>query len=68
MNKREAMEMLDMSPQTEKPSRLNPSITQKQGVEIVRNGLKDKPDDWKLGSLYEKRVWQMFKNQKRPRY
>lgn len=69
MFKAEALKMLDNAPQSDdKPSRLNPVMSQKQGVEIIRKGLARWPDDRPLNALYEKRVWQMFKNQKRPKY
>ena len=64
----EALAMLDSAPQGEKPAAINRIMSQKQAVEIVRKGLLSYPLDSKVTGLYEKRVWQVFKNQRRPKY
>lgn len=64
----EALIMLDSAPQGEKPAAINRVMSQKQAVDIVRKGLLSMSPDSRLDSLYEKRVWQVFKNQRRPRY
>ena len=69
MKTKEALELLETAPQSEaKPCATNKGLTQKQAVEIVRNGLLSKNLEDNLNSLYLKRVWQVVKNQKRPKY
>lgn len=68
MTVQDALVMLDNAPQSEKPAAINKVMSQKQAVEIVRKGLASWPLTKELNALYEKRVWQVFKNQKRPRY
>jgi hypothetical protein len=68
MNKKEALEMLDKAPCGDKPSKLNPILSQKDAVETIMSGVMSLRDDTTLSSMYEKRVWQVFKNQKRPKY
>ena len=60
--------MLDKAPQSEKPAAINKVMSQKQAVEIVRKGLAAKDPNWQLDRLYEKRVWQVYKNQRRPKF
>ena len=67
MTKQEALELLKSAPTDEQPSRVNPYLTRQQCVDIVRGaieGAKDGP----ITSMSEKRVWQVVKDQKRPRY
>ena len=64
----EALKMLESAPQSEKPAAINRVLSQKQAVDIVRKGLLSKSPDSRLDRLYEKRVWQVFKNQRRPKY
>jgi len=76
MKLKEALELLDAAPCGDAPSKLNPCLTQQQAVKIVRDAVatlgqpKDKPcgldDD--IDPLAEKRVRQVSKNQKRPKY
>lgn len=70
MTKAEARTMLDAAPCGDKPSAINPGITQADAVRIVMNaiGLEDAITSDPLNALLEKRVWQVFKNQKRPNY
>lgn len=73
---KEALALLDQAPAGEEPAKLNPSITQAQAVQIVRNAVatlgrpKGKPcgPEDKIDTLMEKRVYQVYRNQKRPRY
>ena len=68
MNTTEALELLESAPQSEtKKAAINKVMSQKQAVEIVRKGLLSKKPNDELDSLYTKRVWQVVKNQKRPR-
>lgn len=54
------------------PSKLNPSFTQNQAIEIIRKGLvsygERRGEDFILPDLFEKRVYQITRNQRRPRY
>jgi len=68
MTKAEALEMLDKSPCGDCPSRINPSLTQADAVRIVRAGINAPSIPDPFDGLFEKRVWQVFKNQKRPKY
>lgn len=67
MTREEALEMLKNAPRTNEPSRLNPSLTCKQGVDIVENAVKAKKPGSILDDIIEKRVYQVCLNQKRPR-
>jgi len=66
MTKDEALKLLETAPRGDRPSRVNPGLSLTQGVEIVIAGVKDSRDP--LIPLMEKRVWQIVKNQRRPRY
>ena len=68
MTKEQAIEMLDQSPCGESPARVNPAFTQKQAVETIRAMINVLPDGSKIEGLREKRVWQVYKNQRRPRF
>ena len=69
MTKEDALDLLETAPQNEyKPSRVNPSLPQAISVKIVREGIEKFPDGTKLSGLFEKRVWQVVKNQVRPRF
>ena len=76
MKLKEAIELLDKAPNDNKPSRINPSLTQAQAVLIVRNAVatlgrpKDNPcgPDDDIDPLMEKRVYQVTRDQKRPKY
>jgi hypothetical protein len=70
MDVKEALELLKSAPQSEvKPAALNKVMTQKLAVDIVKKGLLSRVEaNYILDSLYEKRVWQVVKNQKRPKY
>lgn len=72
MTVKEARELLKTAPTGEKPARLNPTLTQSQAVGIVQDGVDDignrDGEDFVLSDLMEKRVWQVVRNQRRPRY
>ena len=69
MTKEEALEWLKTAPQDEyTPSRVNPGFPQVIAVKIIREGIESFPDGSKLNKLFEKRVWQVVKNQVRPRF
>lgn len=73
MTLQEANALLDAAPVSDKPSRINKGITQAQAVEIVRKGINSGPralaaDGINLDPLMEKRVHQVSRNQRRPRY
>ena len=67
MTKTQALELLKTAPRNSTPSRVNPSFTTAQATEIVESAIDDSRDGT-LSKLMEKRVWQVVKNQKRPRY
>ena len=68
MTKEEALEMLKVAPRGGKPSKVNPSLTQAQAVDLVEGWLKNKPDGEKIDRIFEKRVYQVARNQREPRY
>lgn len=49
-------------------SKVNLSLTTLEAVNIVINGIANDPEDKILSHLYEKRVHQVYRNQKRPRF
>jgi len=68
----EANELLDNADTSEMPSRVNPALTRGQAVEIIRKGINSGPqvlqaDGINLDPLFEKRVLQVSRNQRRPR-
>lgn len=64
-----ALDMLADAPQSDVTmSRINKNLTQKQAVDIIHAAVKLKPLDGFVDNLLEKRVWQVFKNQKKPKY
>ena len=73
MNALEAMVMLNNAPYDDKPSKVNPNLTRKQVVDIMKaplmsgskRGIKQNGE---LDDLLTKRVWQAYKDQRRPRY
>ena len=64
MTKDEALKLLEDAPQGDGPSKINPGYSQAEVVAIVKDGLPE----GKLSRLFEKRVWQAVRNQKRPRF
>lgn len=67
MTKQDALEKLSEAPADDTPSRVNPTLTTKEAVAIVRAAVLDERTADPLDRLIEKRVWQVFKNQTRPR-
>ena len=69
---KEALELLETAPTGESLSKVNPSLTQGQSVTIIRKGilsyLDENDEDYVLSDIYEKRVYQVVRNQRRPRY
>lgn len=72
MTVKEAKKLLKTAPASEKPSKLNPSLTQNQGLDIIRQGIEsyeaEHGADFILPDIFEKRVYQITRNQRRPRY
>jgi len=68
MTVKEAREMLATAPRDEKPARLNPALTRKQAVAMVERSLSKEPEDKLLDSFYQKRVFQVCRDQRRPRF
>jgi hypothetical protein len=72
MNLQEANTMLDAAPLSDAPSRVNPNLTRSQAIEIVRQAINgDRPrafqsDGITLHPIFEKRVYQVCLNRKRP--
>lgn len=68
MTKDEALQILDIGVKGELPSRLNRGLTQTQASDIVRKGLQPAAFDHTghLKPLYEKRVYQVALDMKRP--
>ncbi len=71
MKLKQAKELLMLAPLGDKPSKVNPGLTMSQVVDIVRKGIVSEHndnDEAVLTDLSEKRVYQVVKNQRRPRY
>ncbi len=68
----EALVLLEKAPSDDKKSAVNPSLTRDQVVTIVLRGITDniEPDNYDspLSDLMEKRVYQVVRDQRRPRY
>ena len=68
MTKNMALEMLANAPQEGIPSRAHPGRTQREAVEIIRKFILSKTVPDPFYGLAEKRIWQVYKNQRRPDY
>ena len=73
MTVKEAQKLMKTAPCSEtKKSRMNPSFSQAQMHKIVQDWLDghetEKGPDAVLDNLFEKRVYQIVKNQRRPRF
>jgi hypothetical protein len=76
MKLKEALVLLADAPRSDTPSRINSFLTQAQAVKIVENALatfgrpKNKPcqPDDDIDPLMEKRVYQVTRDQRRPKY
>jgi len=69
MTKNEALEiLLTWEPFVgDGPSALNNLLTERQALDIVIKGIRALKTDV-LPDIFEKRVWQVTRNQKRPKY
>ena len=67
MTREEAIEMLRKAPKGDKPSRINSVFTQAQAVELVLGWVRGLKEGEVLPEIFEKRVWQVSKNQRRPK-
>jgi len=68
MKKEEALVMLNEQTGGDNPSRVNPSLTETQTLDIMKKGIAGLKDGEELTDLFEKRVYQVCRNQRRPRY
>ncbi len=66
----EAIALLDGTKAKDKPSRINQSLTENQAIEIIRRGIECCKTDANgdIADWMEKRVHQVTRNQRRPRY
>jgi len=66
----EAFALIEAAPQGDAPSRLNPSLTLSQGRQIILNALQEQRRQGRMtvDGIMEKRVYQIARNQRRPRY
>ena len=64
----EAQEEVIATNKQYEPSKLNPSLTRLESIIIVRRGIWSMEEDEELSDIFEKRVYQVSRNQKRPRY
>jgi len=67
MTKAEAFDLMELAPNDDKPSRINPSLTRADAVKIVMAGIHDAIPN-PFDGLMEKRVWQVVHDRKRPKY
>lgn len=68
MNVNEAIRMLENVADRDEPAAINPAFTVTQVKRLVLDQLRTYGSNETLSHLYLKRVWQIVKNQKRPRY
>ena len=69
MKAKEAKELMKTAPQSEtKKSKVNPALTEKQAFDCVNNWLQGESDNAELSHLSEKRVYQIIRKQRRPRF
>ena len=74
MTVKEAKILLNTTIITDKPSKINPSLTQKQVFTIVKEtiedyeGTKKEKNSFVLPDIIKKRVYQVIRNQRKPRY
>lgn len=72
MTKERALKLLESAPCDDKPSKLNRVFTRKEATQIIKEGIDGLPDGgWFTGlgaHLMEKRLWQVVKDQRRPKY
>ena len=68
MTREEALKLLSWAPYEDRPARLNPALTQKEAVDIVREAISEMKPGGVVGDIMTRRVWQVVKNQRRPCY
>ena len=68
MLREEALDLLETVELSDEPSKVNPAFTITEVLDIVYAAIVAMSQGKKLNSLTEKRVWQVVKNQKRPKY
>ncbi len=68
MTAKEARLILGEAPKSGKQSAVNRCFTQAQAVEIVRDTISGWADDKVLPRILEKRIYQVTRNQRRPRF
>lgn len=72
MTYNEANQLMTTAVPSNKPSRLNPSMTQAQAIDIVQaaiqEGISLGKSEQPVFDWLEKRVHQVVKNQRRPKY
>jgi len=68
MTKKEATELLKNAVRDETPSRINKIFTCRKFVELIERWVAEKEDDYVIEGIFELRVRQAVKNQRRPRY
>lgn len=68
MKVKEARELLISAEGGEEPSKVNPSLTKSQAIDIIMKGIASMKEDEDLSHLFEKRVYQVIRNQRRPRF
>jgi len=68
MIKKEAIALISQFPDSNEPWKVNPSVTITRARQILLAGLKSGDPNEHLSHSYEKRVWQLVRNQIRPRF
>ena len=69
MYKKEAIKLLEKAPRSKtERSKLSSFMTQSEVVEEVKNWVENLNPESKIKGIFLKRVWQVAKNQRRPRY
>lgn len=71
MHVQEAIDLLKDAPRDNQKSKVNPNLTRLQVVEIIEAAIKEGgmiDGCCNFGKLLEKRVWQVVKNQRNPKY
>ena len=69
MNKEKALELMENAPRSKtKKSRPCPPMSEYQAYTLIQDWLVKLPPGHKISGMLEKRVWQIAKNQIKPRY
>ena len=68
MTKEEALKMLQEAVRDETPARINPVFTRRQAVETIEMAIFAQEDGEVLMDMFVKRVYQVCRNQRRPKY